>query len=143
MRRAQIGMAMFLIAEAVFFFLLILAFVYFRALPHRITPINWLFTMLLLASGLSMWRAAVGSSLWRCVTIALGIAFLIGQFAGPILFGARYSVLSAIHGLHILAGLIALAMVPMSALRAVALYWYFFALLWVAIFLVTYVWGVV
>ena len=31
-QKAQLGMAMFLISEAVFFFLLILAFVYFRGL---------------------------------------------------------------------------------------------------------------
>jgi heme/copper-type cytochrome/quinol oxidase subunit 3 len=136
MRRAQLGMAMFLIAEAVFFFLLILAFVYFRALPRRITPLNWLFTTLLFLSSLTMWRAVAGPSIWRCLTIALGIAFLIGQFAGPILFGARYSVLTAIHGIHIFAGLTALAIVPASGVRTIALYWYFFALVWLVIFFV-------
>ena len=41
-------MAMFLISEAVFFFLLILAFAYFGAIPRRIAPVGWFFTALLL-----------------------------------------------------------------------------------------------
>jgi heme/copper-type cytochrome/quinol oxidase subunit 3 len=125
-KRAQLGMAMFLIAEAVFFFLLILAFAYFRAIP-RIAPTGMLLTAALLASVFSMWRA------WRWVTIALGVVFLIGQ-AGY--FGTTFFTLAAVHGLHVLAGLIALALVPASALRTMALYWYFFTAVWIVIFVV-------
>ena len=120
--RAQLGMAMFLISEAVFFFLLILAFAYFGSMPRRIPPVGWVFAALLLLSSLGMWRAAAGSRLWRCVTIALGVAFLIYE---SILIGNTFFILAAIHWLHILAGLIALAIVPASALRPLALYWYF------------------
>jgi heme/copper-type cytochrome/quinol oxidase subunit 3 len=141
--RAQLGMAMFLIAEAVLFFLLILAFVYFGAIPNVIASPGWLCTALLLASSLSMWRAAASgkgdSRLWLWVTIALGGAFLADQ---TIFFGTTYFTLAGIHGLHILAGLIALAIVPVRALRTMALYWYFFVLVWLAIFLVVYVWGI-
>jgi heme/copper-type cytochrome/quinol oxidase subunit 3 len=134
--RAQLGMAMFLIAEAVFFFLLILAFVYSRAIPNRFGETGWLFTALFLASGLSMWRATANSRWWLCLTIALGVAFLIWQAS---LHKTTFFILAGIHGLHVLAGLIALVIVPASALRALALYWYFFVAVWLVIFLVVYV----
>jgi heme/copper-type cytochrome/quinol oxidase subunit 3 len=127
MRRSQLGMAMFLISEAVFFFLLILAFVHFREIPNRFSGTGWVFTALLLASSLSMWRG------WRWVTIALGAVFLIGQ--APFL-GTTFFVLAGVHGLHLLVGMIAIAIVPTSALRAMALYWYFFGAVWLVILVV-------
>jgi heme/copper-type cytochrome/quinol oxidase subunit 3 len=120
-QRAQLGMAMFLISEAVFFFLLILGCFYFGEKPKLISHLGLL---LLLASNLSMWRG------WRWVTIALGAAFLIA------LSGTGSNILTGIHGLHILAGLIALALVPPSALKVMALYWYFFSAVWIAIFII-------
>lgn len=125
-RRAQLGMAMFLISEAVFFFLLILAFAYFRALPDLHSTAGWSLTALLVAASLAAWRA------WRSMTVALGVAFLI------VLAITTSSILTGLHGLHILAGLIALALVPASALRTMALYWYFFTAVWLAIFLVAF-----
>jgi heme/copper-type cytochrome/quinol oxidase subunit 3 len=118
-KRAQFGIAMFLCAEAVFFFLLILASFYFGEKPHLI---SYLGLLLLLASNLSMWRG------WRWVTIAFGVAFLVA------LSGTGSNILTGIYGLHILAGLIALALVPASALKAMALYWYFFSAVWIVIF---------
>ena len=58
-RRTELGMAMFLIAEAVFFFLLILAFVYFRT-PGvgKLNLSTGAFdTGCLLASMFTIWRA--------------------------------------------------------------------------------------
>ncbi len=127
-QRAQLGTAMFLISEGVFFFLLILAFRYFAPIP-AITPTWWLFTALLLASAFTTWRR------WRWATITLGAAFLIGQ---ALFFGTTFFILAGIHGIHILAGLIALAIVPVPALRTMALYWYFFTAVWLAIVLVAY-----
>ncbi|MGB6943477.1 MAG: cytochrome c oxidase subunit 3 [Bryobacteraceae bacterium] len=153
MRRAHLGMAMFLIAEAVFFFLLILAFVYFRAKGNLSIEVGSLDTALLLASSLSMWRAIGGSRVWQALTIVLGAAFLAGQGSqyvrlirdgvtiGQGLFGTTFFTLVGAHGLHVLAGLVALAVVPSTALRTLALYWYFFAGVWVVIFLAAYVWG--
>ena len=152
-KRVQLGMAMFLIAEAVFFFLLILAFVYFRAKGNLSLEAGLLDTALLLASSFSMWRAIGGSRWWLAVTIVLGLAFLAGQGSqylrlirdgvtiGQGLFGTTFFTLIGAHGLHVLAGLVALAVVPSSALRSLALYWYFFAAVWVVIFLAAYVWG--
>lgn len=123
-RRAQLGMAMFLISEAVFFFLLILAFVYFRALPDLHSAAGWTLTALLVAASLAAWRA------WRWMTVALGLAFLI------VLVITTSSLLTDLHGLHIFAGVVAVSLVPASALRIMALYWYFFTAVWLAIFLV-------
>ena len=131
-RRAQLGMAMFLIAETVFFFLLILAFRYFATAPYLSSRNGWILSVLLLSSALAMWRAVSGSRLWINVTIVLGAAFLAGLLA------VSSSALTGIHGLHILAGLVALALVPASALRAMALYWYFLTAVWLAIFLAVY-----
>jgi len=38
-------------------------------------------------------------------------------------------------------GLIALGIVPGNAIRTMALYWYFLAGVWLAIFLVAYLWS--
>jgi heme/copper-type cytochrome/quinol oxidase subunit 3 len=146
-------MAMFLIAEAVFFFLLILAFIYFRGTAKLSLAAGSIDTGLLLASGLSMWRAVAGSRLWLAVTIFLGVMFLMGQVSqflhfvrdgvtmGQGFFGTTFFALAGMHGLHVTAGLVALAIVPATAIRAVAMYWYFFLGAWLAIFLVVYVWS--
>ncbi len=120
-KRAQLGMAMFLCSEAVFFFLLILASFYFGKKPQ---PVSYLGLLLLLASNLSIWRG------WRWVTIPLGAAFLVA------LSGTGSNILTGIYALHILAGLIALALVPASTLKVMALYWYFFSAVWLVIFVV-------
>jgi len=131
--RVQLGVTMFLISDAVFFFLLILAFKYVAAIPYLSSRTGWVLTVLLASSALSAWRGASGSRRWSGVTIILGSAFLIGLFAGG------SSILAGIHGLHLLAGMIALAVVPSSALRAVALYWYFVVAVWLVIIVVFYV----
>jgi cytochrome c oxidase subunit III len=168
-RPTQLGMAMFLLAEAVFFFLLILAFVYFRetsAEPAARTlnlKIAAFSTAFLLASAFSMWRAARsanGARLWLGITILLGAAFLAGQSSQLLhlidsgitmsqgLFGTTFFTLTGLHGLHILIGLIVLATVlsftaseqQSAAVQTVALYWYFLDLVWLTIFVVAYLW---
>lgn len=121
-KRAQLGMAMFLIAEAVFFFLLILACAYFRALPRLHTLVGWILTALLLAGSVSVWRK------WRWAALALGAVFLVG------LAGTPFAMLTALLGLFVLAGVIALAVIPATGLRALSLYWYFFTAVWLVIF---------
>jgi heme/copper-type cytochrome/quinol oxidase subunit 3 len=121
-KRAQLGMAMFLISEAVFFFLLILACAYFHALPRLHAPSGWILTALLLAGSVSIWRG------WRWGAIALDAVFLVG------LAGMPFAMLTAVLGLFVLAGVIALAVVPASGLRALSMYWYFFTAVWLVIF---------
>jgi len=120
--RAQLGMAMFLISEAVFFLLLIFACVYFHALPRLYAPSGWILTALLLAGSLSIWRK------WRWAAVVLDAVFLVG------LAGTPFAILTAVLGLFVLAGVIALAVVPASGLRALSLYWYFFTGVWLIIF---------
>jgi heme/copper-type cytochrome/quinol oxidase subunit 3 len=121
-KRTQLGMAMFLIAEAVFFFLLILACAYFHALPRLYSPSGWILTALLLAGSVSLWRK------WRWGAMALDAVFLVG------LAGTPFAMLTAVLGLFVLAGVIALALVPASGRSALSLYWYFFTAVWLVIF---------
>ncbi|HTR37941.1 MAG TPA: hypothetical protein VMH80_18660 [Bryobacteraceae bacterium] len=120
--RAQLGMALFLISEAVFFFLLILACVYFHALPRLRAPSGWVLTALLFAGSVSIWRK------WRWAAIALGAIFLV------VLFGTPFAMLTAVIGLFVGAGVIALAVVPASGIPALSLYWFFFTGVWLIIF---------
>jgi heme/copper-type cytochrome/quinol oxidase subunit 3 len=154
-RRTELGIAMFLIAEAVFFFLLMLAFVYFRTPGAGKLNLGAgaLDTACLLASIFTIWRATAGSRLWLSATILFGALFLAGQVIQYLqlmydgvtisqgLFGTTFFTLAGVHGLHVLVGLIALAIVPAAAIRTTALYWYFVAGVWLAIFLVAYVGG--
>jgi hypothetical protein len=122
--RARLGMVMFLISEGVFFFLLILACAYFHALPRLYAPSAWILTALLLAGSVSVWRG------WRWGAIALDAVFLVG------LAGTPFAMLTAVLGLFVLAGVIALAVVPAPGLRALSLYSYFFTAVWLVIILV-------
>jgi heme/copper-type cytochrome/quinol oxidase subunit 3 len=154
-RRTELGMAMFLIAETVFFFLLILALIYFR-IPGagKLSVHSGAFdTACLLASALTIWRATTGSRRWLWATILFGGLFLAGQGVQYVdlihdglsisqgLFGTAFFTLAGVHGLHVLAGLIALGIVPGTAIRTMALYWYFLAGVWLATFLVAYLWS--
>ena len=165
MRQARLGMAMFLFSEAVFFFMLIAAFVYFRgpgfagSAAHLNVGMEAVFTGCLIVSSIAMRRAAVtGLKLWLCVTIFLGAAFLYGLgieylrlFHQKItisqsLFGTAFFTLTGLHGLHVLAGMVLLAILlaverPI-ALEMAALYWYFVDLVWIAIFAIVYLWAV-
>ncbi len=123
-KRAHLGMAMLLIAEAIFFFLLILACAYLRALPTLGARTGWFLTALLLASCLGVWWG------WRWGAVALGAAFAIG------LFGTVFSMLTSVLGIFVLAGVLAMAIVPVRALRTTALYWYFCTAVWLVIFMV-------
>lgn len=142
---AQLAVGMFLASEAVFFALLIGAYVYYYATAatgpaasHNLDPPRTLiFTICLSASSGTMWIAerrlaaghANGFRRWLGVTIALGAVFLCGQgmeYAGLIarqvtpardLFGATFFTLTGFHGFHVLCGLIALSVLLLVASR--------------------------
>ncbi|HEV3329522.1 MAG TPA: cytochrome c oxidase subunit 3 [Bryobacteraceae bacterium] len=182
-QRARLGMAMFLLSEAVFFFMLIAAFVYFRTQSLAAARVNLslgaaaVFTACLLASSFTMWRAAVtGLRGWLAGTIGLGGVFLFGQareyqrlsiadagwtFYTPYqttysptksLFGTTFLTLTGLHALHVLVGIVMLAILLGLAssrrsgrrhtvvVETVALYWYFVDIVWVAIFAIVYLW---
>lgn len=106
----------------------------------------WVNTVVLLASSGTMELARRrGDRRWLLLTTALGAAFVIGQLfvwkqwsaAGVFVSSYPYSsflyVLTAVHGLHLLGGVLALcyALSRPEALPLCALYWHFVDGLWV------------
>jgi heme/copper-type cytochrome/quinol oxidase subunit 3 len=149
--RAKLGMAMLILTESVFFFMLLLAFIYFRdqslktavaTLSLRVTS---LYTACLLISSLALWRSRI------TLAILFGGIFLAGQGAECIrilrsgvtmsqgLFGTTFFTLAGVHGLHVIVGLGLLAF----AGRQSGMFWHFVVAVWLAIFAVVYVWSFV
>jgi heme/copper-type cytochrome/quinol oxidase subunit 3 len=168
-QRAKLAMQLFLLSETVFFFLLLLAFVYFRDSSRTVAagnlnlPVTAFYTVCLAVSSFSMWRAArhpAGARAWLGITIALGAVFLLGQGAEWLrlfrrgvtisqdLFGATFFTLTGLHALHALIGIGLLAIVlslaaglrRSLAIQTLALYWYFTGIVWIAIFAIVYLW---
>lgn len=135
MDKRIVGMLVFIGSEAIFFMLLVLAYVYFRSAGiYGPTAKNLdvgttaIFSVCLFASSFTVWQAernlkkrnrwwAVG---WLIATIVLGAIFLYGEvheYLGLIdkditisrnTFGTSYYVLTGFHGIHVLTGLIML-----------------------------------
>ncbi len=128
-----LGMGAFLFAEANFFLILILAYVYFHVQPINgptartsLDPARTaIYTVFLLASSVTLWLAGrslkgSGARIWLLVTIVFGAVFLVGQgteYARLLgqnvsissnVFGSSFFTLTGFHGLHVLSGLIAL-----------------------------------
>ncbi len=178
----RFAMTLFLISEAAFFGFLIIAYVYFHGSVHdgpdaenSLHPLTTgIYTVFLLASSFTMWRAEKSHSrnrvfqfaLWLSATVAFGVIFMFGQSREYIglyrknvtvsrnVFGTSFFTLTGFHGLHVLMGLIALGLLlavsvlggfkssDSSAVRTIALYWHFVDWVWVIIFSVVYLWGV-
>jgi heme/copper-type cytochrome/quinol oxidase subunit 3 len=141
-RKAPLGMALFLLSEAVFFVMLILAYVFVHdagAGPKAGAALDpartGLFTVALIASSVTLWRADVNRArsaarrqqIWLAATIALGALFLIGQGREYLrllhahvtidasLFATSFFTLTGFHGLHVFAGLVLLILVSAFA----------------------------
>jgi heme/copper-type cytochrome/quinol oxidase subunit 3 len=172
--RSVIGMAAFLGSEAVFFLFLIIAYVYFSnvqttgptarsVLDPRLTG---LYTVALIASSVTIWRAAVQAKRgrsgtgWVLATAVLGAVFLVGQgreYARLLgenvrvsrnLFGTTFFTLTGFHGFHVLIGVVMLTALWVvgrmdgklpRGLEAIALYWHFVDVVWIVIFAIVYV----
>ncbi len=134
--RNKLAMILFIISEATFFAFLIIAYVYFHVTlqtgPSAASSLDvvktGIFTVLLLASSFTMWRAEKnfrqgrhnGFRNWLIVTIVLGAAFLYDQTTGYFhlyhdnvtmrrnIFGSTFFTLTGFHGFHVLLGLLAL-----------------------------------
>jgi cytochrome c oxidase subunit 3 len=119
-------------------------------------PLMWANTVVLVFSSYTMERARRGaSSRWLLATLSLGIVFLAGQIAvfgqlaneGFYLNSGRqasfYYVLSGLHGLHVLGGILALAWAAVrmksTTLEVVSIYWHFMGALWLYLLLVIFV----
>jgi cytochrome c oxidase subunit I len=128
------------------------------------------FTACLFASSVTLWisekrldrKDTTGATLWLGLTLLLGGVFIVGQ-AGEYLclyhrgvgvasnlFATTFFTLTGFHGLHVTAGLIALAIAlgllrapdfrarAPSLLRSIGLYWHFVDVVWLVVFTVVY-----
>jgi len=137
MNKIRLAMLLFVASEAVFFVLLIIAYVTYHATSPSAAdasryldiPRTAVFTICLISSSFTMWLAGIHFNAgrrkpalaWLLATIILGAVFLAGQaseYASLInenviisrdLFGTTFFTLTGFHGLHVLIGLIMLA----------------------------------
>jgi heme/copper-type cytochrome/quinol oxidase subunit 3 len=166
--RSLLGVVVFIASESVFFLAIVLAYVAYRDSGLTTARANLdvgrtaVFSIALFASSGTMALAARRrSGVWLAATIILGAIFLTGQGAeyarllgegigpGSALFGTTFFTLTGLHGVHVLAGLVALAALFTANLgrarapRAVAwealsYYWHFVDAVWVVVFSVVY-----
>lgn len=179
----KMAMGIFIISESVFFLLLLIAYVNYhvtsasRAAAAQSLDFHsaLIFSLFLFSSSFTLWRAESNLRrerrsrvpLWIGLTILLGAIFLFGQgreyysllhrhiSISRDLFGTTFFTLTGFHGLHVLTGLILLAVTLLlalygrsdeprvSALGAIGYYWHFVDAVWVVIFTVVYLWAFV
>jgi cytochrome c oxidase subunit 3 len=140
--------------------------------PLEQLPILWFNTAVLLISSLTIEfsRRALRRDLaasfdrWFTVTMLLGITFLAGQYVAWKQLAARgiylgtnphssfFYLLTSMHALHLMGGLLAMGYVMRGALRhqytsqgsaavdVTAIYWHFMDGLWVYLFLLLFLW---
>ncbi len=126
-------------------------------------------TVVLVSSSLVIWlaeralhRQRLGEfRAWWLLTMAMGTYFVVGQaiewqhlsfgLASGV-FGASFYLLTGFHGLHVVTGLALMAFLLVRSLRpglvlpegkgvlAVSLFWHFVDVIWVVLFVLTYVW---
>lgn len=138
MSKAELGILAFLGTEAVFFGLLILSYVYFRATDNSapnadVLKANFFRTLifsccLFASSGTVVFAERAlkrgnrrGLIMWLIITVLLGVAFLAGQgweyselFADNITpsrntFGTSFFTMTGFHGFHVFGGLVMLS----------------------------------
>ena len=135
--RGKLGVGLFILSEANFFLLLIVAYVYYHAYPGQgptaasalNTTRTALFSVALFASSATIFMASraarngdrEGFIRWLTMTIALGALFIFGQakeyydlIASGVavnrnLFATTFFTLTGFHGLHVIIGLVALS----------------------------------
>jgi heme/copper-type cytochrome/quinol oxidase subunit 3 len=132
------GVITFIISEAGFFGVLILAYLFYNATPQSGAGARELdvlkttiFSICLFASSFTIWRSEVAERRnshgkmkgWLVATILLGSIFIVGQgleywtlfqhgvTVGLNLFATTFFTLTGFHGLHVCVGLIALIIV--------------------------------
>jgi heme/copper-type cytochrome/quinol oxidase subunit 3 len=134
--RGKIAVGLFIFSEINFFLLLIIAYVYYHALPGSgptpatsLNPVRTgLFSLALFSSSATIWMASRASRrpdsrglvMWLSLTIVLGALFMFGQareyyelIASGVtvsrnLFATTFFTLTGFHGLHVMIGLVAL-----------------------------------
>lgn len=180
LQRAEIsapalGMILFISSEVMFFAALFGAYFTVRGRASQWPPpgaeldivLPALATLVLIASSFTIHRADAaaasgdhrGTSRWLGLTVTLGIIFLGGQaFEYAQLhfgisahsFGTLFYSMTGFHGLHVAAGLCAIALVLVKnrrghlsggrhgPVKAVSYYWHFVDIVWVLLFATLY-----
>lgn len=140
--------------------------------PLQMPPVLWLNTAVLLASSVTIELARRALKLneyrrfngWITVTTLLGVGFLAGQliawrqltdqgvYVDSHPHSSFFYLLTSLHAVHLLGGVIALCFVTVAALRlrigmkkravvnVTTLYWHFMDGLWVYLFLLLFFW---
>jgi cytochrome c oxidase subunit 3 len=141
-------------------------------IPLDVPPVMWINTVVLLLSSatLEVARRALASNryekfrTWISITTLLGISFLVGQVIAWRELAAQgvyvnshphssfFYLLTSLHGLHLLGGVLALLYVTVAALRmrigvkkrlavgVTSIYWHFMDGLWVYLFVLLFFW---
>ncbi|MBX6772387.1 MAG: heme-copper oxidase subunit III [Chloroflexi bacterium] len=178
-----LGVIVFITSEALFFASLIITYIVYRGAstagptPKEVlnVPVTGVFTVFLLSSSLTMARVtahlsrgdAAAVRRWLILTIVLGAIFLAGQGYEYVrlylenvtisrnLWGSTFFTLTGFHGLHVLVGLISMAILAglvepggqrvrgASGVEAISFYWHFVDAVWVVIFPVVYLWTLI
>ena len=181
MSKPKLGVVMFIVSEINFFLLLIIAYAFYHSYPgpgptaatSLDVPRTALFSVLLFSSSATIWMAGRcyaregqrGAAGWLILTLILGAAFMFGQgleYAGLYqagvsinrnLFATTFFTLTGFHGIHVIVGLTAIAIVTWlillgdmnerhsEAFEAVSIYWHFVDAVWVVVFSVVYLWA--
>lgn len=172
---ARVGAVVWLASELMFFAGLFAAYFTIRASVADWPPGDvelgalraGLFTLLLIASSATMQLAHRGVEhgdlrklrRWLGATVVLGSVFLLNQgleYAANSFsisshaYGSMYYVMTGLHGLHVLGGLLAMAMLMIRAsvdpdapaqeptVAVVSYYWHFVDVIWIALFATLY-----
>jgi len=176
--RVLVGMLLFVASEAVFFLMLVLAYVNFHKTTGTqaaalLDPIKTgIFSLALFSSSFTLWLAEVAREkgnasvlkFWLFATIVLGLIFMTGQgleyshllthdiTISRDLFGSTFFTLTGFHGLHVIIGLLLLALMfglaicgrkdepAHDGMQSVAIYWHFVDAVWVVVYSVVYLW---
>jgi cytochrome c oxidase subunit 1/cytochrome c oxidase subunit I+III len=170
-RITTLAVLLFVASEAVFFGSVIVAYIASRPVAEAKAlldvPRTFVFSLFLFASSGTMVladRSASRRGLWLLATLGLGAVFLTGQglewwrllqadrlTPAASLFGSGFFTLTGLHGMHVLLGLIAIAVVTLltrrvsavrgqGAVEGVSVYWHFVDAVWVVIFSLVYLW---
>ncbi len=157
----QIGIMLALAAISMMFIGLTSAYVVSQGLTPlwkqiHMRPLIWINTAVLLISSYTLEQARRRvSSKWLIGTLLLGLTFLAGQIGafsqlandGLYLSTGRqasfYYVLTGLHGIHILGGVLALGWTALrlkpATLEVTSIYWHFMDALWIYLLLVIFI----
>jgi cytochrome c oxidase subunit 3 len=177
-RASLVGLLILLVSTGIVFLALVVAFVARRLMGDDWIstpkpPILWVNTGVLIASSVALdlarralkARRRVNFNRWWTTATALGGVFLIGQsiawsqlraagiYVATNPSSSFFYVLTAVHALHLIGGMVALTWVDVQALRlrlgpakrtaidVCAIFWHFLDALWIMLMAIFYLWA--